>query len=245
MQKATPLSSCEEKVHSRFTFVENTMSNSPKVLRAKFLGSDGLLCFSRICKFGSVKNPFAIITSLSELYFRFRGFILLIKKKKKRFLWTMAAGQAGNNHGNEWGLTWYLKWGICTWILNSNLNPITKFTCSSRGTEFKDILPRNMSEMITKTIPIRIAINYAVKQNILFWIYWKVNWDNNMIKIYQTETTTWSEFTNGVYWKAVVEQILTPKERKKSKRAGLSESKSGIRVENLTNWVKSFDIEKL
>ena len=52
--------------------------------------------------------------------------------------------------------------------MNSNLNPITKFTCSSRGTEFKDILPRNMSEMITKTIPIRIAINYAVKQNILF-----------------------------------------------------------------------------
>ena len=36
--------------------------------RAKFLGSDGL-CFISICKFGSFKNPFATITSLSELYF--------------------------------------------------------------------------------------------------------------------------------------------------------------------------------
>ena len=82
MQKATPLSSSEEKVHSRFTFVENTMSNSPKVLRAKFLGSDGLFCFSNIYKFGSFKNPFAIITSLSELYFRCKRFILLVQTKK-------------------------------------------------------------------------------------------------------------------------------------------------------------------
>ena len=29
-------------------------------------------CFISICKFGSFKNPFATITSLSELYFRFR-----------------------------------------------------------------------------------------------------------------------------------------------------------------------------
>ena len=48
----------------------------------KFLGSDGLFCFSSICKFGSFKNPFATITSLSELYFRFRRFILLVQTKK-------------------------------------------------------------------------------------------------------------------------------------------------------------------
>ena len=29
-------------IYSRFTFIENTISNSPKVLRATFLGSDGL-----------------------------------------------------------------------------------------------------------------------------------------------------------------------------------------------------------
>ena len=39
-------------------------------------------CFSCVCKFGSLKNPFARITSLSELYFRFRRFILLVQTKK-------------------------------------------------------------------------------------------------------------------------------------------------------------------
>ena len=39
-------------------------------------------CFSSICKFGSFKNPFGMITSLSELYFRFRRFILLVQMKK-------------------------------------------------------------------------------------------------------------------------------------------------------------------
>ena len=47
----------------------------------------------------------------------------------------------------------------------------------------------------------------------------------------ETETTTWSEFPNG--GKAIVEQILASEERKKSKRAGLWESQSGIRVGKL------------
>ena len=34
--------------------------------------------FSNICKLGSFKNPFATITSLPELYFSFRRFILLV-----------------------------------------------------------------------------------------------------------------------------------------------------------------------
>ena len=55
-------------IYSRFTFVENTISNSPKVLRAKFLG---------------VMDSFVLITSLSELHFRFR-FILLVQMKKKK-----------------------------------------------------------------------------------------------------------------------------------------------------------------
>ena len=44
----------------------------------EFLGS-GLFC---LCKFGSFQNPFATTTSLSELYFRFRKFILLLKTRK-------------------------------------------------------------------------------------------------------------------------------------------------------------------
>ena len=67
---------------SRFTFAENTISNLPKVLRAKFLGSDRLFCFISVCKFDSLKNPFARITSLSELYLRIRRFILLVQMKK-------------------------------------------------------------------------------------------------------------------------------------------------------------------
>ena len=35
--------------------------------------------FTSICKFSSFKNPFATITSLSKLYFRFRRFILLVQ----------------------------------------------------------------------------------------------------------------------------------------------------------------------
>ena len=48
--------------------------------------------------------------------------------------------------------------------INSNLNPLTKFT-SSRITECKDILPWNFSQMITKTVQIsgRIVISYAMK----------------------------------------------------------------------------------
>ena len=42
--------------------------------------------------------------------------------------------------------------------INSNLNPLTKFTSSSRSTEFKDILPWNISQMIMKTIPISTRI---------------------------------------------------------------------------------------
>ena len=73
--------------------------------------------------------------------------------------------------------------------IDSNLNPFTKFTSSSRSTKFKDIVLWNISQIITKIIPIsmRIVITYAMKRGILFLVYWKVsgNWDNNMIKISQ------------------------------------------------------------
>ena len=42
--------------------------------------------FSSICKFGSFKNPFAVTPSLSELYFRFGRFIMLVQSKTKQFL---------------------------------------------------------------------------------------------------------------------------------------------------------------
>ena len=52
--------------------------------------------------------------------------------------------------------------------INSNLNPLTKFTSSSRSTKLKDMLPWNISQMMTKTTPIstRIVLSYAIKWGI-------------------------------------------------------------------------------
>ena len=128
------------------------------------LCSDGLFCFSSICKFHSFKNPLASITSLFEFYFSFRRFILLVQTKKVISL----------NHGDEWSLTWYLRWGIYTSI--PTWTPLTKFTSSSISTEFKDTFPWNISQMITKIIPIsmKMIIGYAMKWG-MFSVYWEVN----------------------------------------------------------------------
>ena len=54
--------------------------------------------------------------------------------------------------------------------INAHLNPSTKFTSSSRSIELKNIIPQDMSQMITKTVPIitRISISYSCKPDILF-----------------------------------------------------------------------------
>ena len=98
--------------NSRFTFVEIATSNLPKLQAAKFPGSDKLFCFISICKFGSFKNPFATITSLSELYFRFRRLFCWYKQIKMIFV----NKQHKQLKTMEWGLTWYLRWGINTSI---------------------------------------------------------------------------------------------------------------------------------
>ena len=91
-----------------------------------------------------------------------------------------------------------------------------------------------MTIMVTKTVPIsrRMVISNAMKQDISLWIWWKVNgnWDNYMGRI-----------SNG--GKVIVEQIVASLEWEKSKRAGLWESQSGIRVGKLTIWVRSFITE--
>ena len=161
-----------------------TISNLPKTLRAKFLGKDGPFCFSSICKFGSFMNPFTMITSLSRLYFRFRRFIMLVRMKK---MISMSYG----SRTRSWKPWKWVRFDLILIMrvihINSNLEQFTKFTSSSRSSEFKDILPWKMSQMITKTISIstRIVKSYAMKRGILFWVYWKVNgnWDNNMIRI--------------------------------------------------------------
>ena len=61
--------------------------------------------------------------------------------------------------------------------IDSNLNLFTKFTSSSGSTQFKGILPWNISQMITKTVPISttIVISYSMKRGLPFWV-WRSQW---------------------------------------------------------------------
>ena len=139
--------------NSRFIFADNTIGNSPEVPRTKFLGSDPLFRFRSICKFGSFKNPFSMNYGSST-------------SSWKQWRWVKID----------------LIVSMRDIYINSNLNPLTKLT-SSRNTEFKDIVPCKISQMITKTVLIntRIVISYAMKWCIPLGIWWKVNvnWDND------------------------------------------------------------------
>ena len=133
-------------------------------------------------KLAASRTPLQRLLALSELYFRFGRFMLL--------------KQAADNHAAESSTSSWKPW---RWVrfdlilkmrdiyISSSLNPLTKFTSSSRSTEFEDILVWNIFQMATKTIPIssRIIISYVMKWYILWWILRKVNGnrDNNTIRI--------------------------------------------------------------
>ena len=154
------------------------------VLGAKLLGSNGLFCLISICKIDSFKNLSGIITSLHELNFRLRS-ILLVQKKK-------VISMNYNSSTNSLKPWRWLKLQLILLIrdiyINSSLKALKKFISCSRSREFKDILPQNISQIITKTIPFstRIVKSNAMKQGNQLWIWWKVNrnWDN-MIRISQ------------------------------------------------------------
>ena len=177
-------------------------------------------CFISTCKFGSFKNPFTTTTSMSELFFRFRRFILLVQKKKSDFyeLWQQHKQLKNIKMTEACPDTFDERFSYF------NLTPLTKFTGSSRSTEFTYILSWNIPKMIMKTIPIitRIVISYEMKQGIPLWIWWKVNgnWDINMIKIFQLKESICRTNTS----------IRT---------------RSGIQVVELTIWVRLFQIEIL
>ena len=143
-------------------------------------------CYISICKFGSFRNPFATITSLSELYSRIRRFILLVQMKK---VISMNYGSSTSSWKPWRWMRLDLIFSMRDIYINSNPNLLTKFTSSSKSTKLKDILAWNISQMSKKTIQIstRIVMTYAMKQGIPLWIWWKVswNWDNNMIRISQ------------------------------------------------------------
>ena len=143
MPVTTPLGRWIEEIYlCSFTFVENAISNLPKVLWT----------FS--------KTPFATITSLSEFYFRIKKFILCCKQKSDlNELWQQPS-----------------SWKPWRWVrldlilsmrdihINSNLNPLTKFTRSSRSNDFKHIIPWNISHMVAKTIPNMMSSQWKLRQ---------------------------------------------------------------------------------
>ena len=103
--------------------------------------------------------------------------------------------------------------------------PRTEFTSSNRSTKFKDILPWNISQMITKTNPIstRMAISHTMNRASYF---------DFIGKSMETETTKWSEFLNE--GQVIVEKILASEKRNKIEKIGLWEWQSGIWVGKLT-----------
>ena len=114
-----------------------------------------LLCFISICKLGSFKNTFGTISSLSELHFRFRVFILPVQMKKAI---SMSYGCSTSSWKPWRWLRLELIFVMRDIYINSSLDWLTEFTSSSRSTKFKDIHPWSISQMILKTVPMRTKI---------------------------------------------------------------------------------------
>ena len=141
-----------------------------KVPRAKFLESDGLFCVISICKFGSFRNPFAMVTSLSELYFRFRRFILLVQTKKVISM----------NYGSSTS-----SWKPWRWVRLDLMRDIYIWTHSQNSLASAEALSLEISCHGTSLKWSRRLSQSAVKRGIPLWIWWKVNgnWDKNNIRI--------------------------------------------------------------
>ena len=155
--------------YSRFTFDENIFSN------LQFIR---LFCSNSISKCSSFKNPFA--TTLSELLFRCRRFILLMQTKKW-FLWAIAEAQTIQKHGGEQCWTWYLQWRITTSIptwtdsQNSIATAETQsWKTSSHGTSLKLLRPSRPSQSAQK---------YSHKLcNEKGWWKWRQHHDKDFLK---------------------------------------------------------------
>ena len=89
-------------------------------------------CFISICKFGSFKNPFATITSLSELFFRCRTFILSVKIKE---VISISYGRSKSTWKPWRWMRLDLIFTIRDIYLNSDLASFSEFRSSSRTIE--------------------------------------------------------------------------------------------------------------
>ena len=98
---------------SRYTFVENTISNSPKVWEANFWEVMDSLVLLAYASLAASRTLFQQLLACLNFTLESEHWSFWYKQKKW-FLGTMAAAQAAENHGDGWGLTWYFLWGIHT-----------------------------------------------------------------------------------------------------------------------------------
>ena len=138
---------------------------------ATFLGSDTLFCFISMREFESFKNPFAIITDLSEFHVRCRKSVLLIHTKK-------VVSMSYCNKTIYWKpwrwMTWYSRWGIYSPILTW-----THLQNSAAATEAPSLKISSHVTSVKKSIPIhtRTVTTWAMKRVIPFWVWNKVSWN--------------------------------------------------------------------
>ena len=198
-----------------------------KVLRAKFLGSDGVFYSFSICKFGSFNNLFATSSRLSELCFIFKRFILLVQMEK---VTSMNYGSSTSNW-KPWKqatenlhLIQYSWWGTCTsistWIHSQN-SLAAAAELLSLNLSFHRISLK-WSQRPSQSMQIVISPKIVPNRVSAF--------DCNRMSM-KTEITTW------------LEQMLAPEEKNKPKRGGVWECQSGTWVGKLNIWVRSFEIE--
>ena len=133
-----------------------------------FLESDNSFYFISISKFGSLKKPFATIARLSAFHFRCRS--VLITKYNCKILhiifltdakWMgewMSSGRRTSNWKPWRWMRFELIFPMRDIYINSTLDPITNINNSSRSTKFKDILPWDISQIITKSVSISTRI---------------------------------------------------------------------------------------
>ena len=142
------------------------------------------ICFIITCKFGSFKNPFATITSLSELYFSIKRFILLVQTKKVIFM------DYGSNTSSwkPWrSVRLDLILSMRNIYINSNLNSFTKFTSSSRSTKFYPPIEHLSIDHEDRHNQHKNSNKLCDETGFHMMEWWKVNrnWDKNMIRISQ------------------------------------------------------------
>ena len=108
-----------------------------------------------ISKFGSFKNPFAMITSLSKIHFKYKIFILFSQAQRKEML-SMSYGSSTNSW-KSWGWTRldliFIMRNIYIYPileLSTKFNTSIKFSTSSSSTKFKNILQWNISQLIIR-----------------------------------------------------------------------------------------------